>query len=99
MTQLNRSSVNRYVEAYSEGLRDREARSLAENNRSESARQHVARWFGATWIRREADGYTIGSNRADGGRSESGLASVVSAMLPISARWKRKPWVVSQLPV
>lgn len=99
MTQSNRSSVNRYVEAYNEGLRDREARSLAENNRIEAAYQLVTRWFGATWIRREADRYTIGSSEADAGRSVRGSVSMVSAMLPVSARRKRKPWVVSQLPV
>jgi hypothetical protein len=51
MTQLDRSSINRYVEAYEAGLREREAISRP-GSRLEAAYQHIVRWFGVVRTRR-----------------------------------------------
>ena len=97
MTQFDRSSISRYAEADKAGLSDREATSLSDGNRLETAYQHIARWLGAAWIGLEATGEGFDSNR-DGGRpSGNNSTTDVSLMLPSLASAKRKPWVVSQL--
>ena len=98
MTQFDRFSVNRYAEAYKAGLSDREASAPSDSNRLETAYQHIARSFGAAWIRPEATGKVFGSNRVEERPSGNDSRTVVSSMMPGLAGARRKPWVVSQLP-
>lgn len=98
MTQFDRLSIKRGAEAYKAGLNDREARSLSDSNRLETAYRHIERWFGAGWIGLEATGEGFGSNCDEGRPSGIDSKADVSLMLPGSASAKQKPWVVSQLP-
>jgi hypothetical protein len=82
MTQRDRSSINRYVDAYKAGLKERESTARS-GNRVEAAFVYITRWFRA-----------VGGGRQSGGNPVTG----VSTMLPASAVSKRKPWVISQLP-
>ena len=77
---------------------DREARSLSDGNRLQTAYQHTARWFGAAWLGLEATGEGFDSNRDEGRSHGNDSKTGVSPMVSGLASAKRKPWVVSQFP-